>query len=156
MTWEEVIADPSLHDLPYKVELNEDGRIIMSPARFSHSAHQGIIMRHLNELLPHGRNAPEVAVRTSKNVKVPDVGWFTMEHWAAAMREVACSTAPEICVEIASEGNTDREFTEKRALYFAAGAREVWFCDLMGNMSFFDATGPREHSPMCPEFPTEV
>ena len=156
MTWEEVIADPSLHDLPYKIELNEDGRILMSPARFPHSARQGLIMRWLNQLLPQGQTAPEVAVRTSKNVRVLDVGWLTLEHWKIALGETACSTAPAICVEIASESNTDREFAEKRALYFEAGAREVWFCDMMGNLSFFDPAGPRERSAMCPEFPTEV
>ena len=64
--------------------------------------------------------------------------------------------APALCVEVASESNTDRELIEKRALYFEAGAQEVWFCDLMGNMSFFDPAGPRERSAMCPEFPTEV
>lgn len=156
MTWEEVIADPSLQDLPYKIELNEHGRIVMSPARFSHSAYQGAIMRRLNSLLPHGKTAPGCAVQTSKNVRAPDVGWFTPEHWAIALGEVACSSAPEICVEVASESNSDREFAEKRTLYFEAGAREVWFCDLMGNVSFFDPAGPRERSALCPEFPKGV
>ncbi len=55
-----------------------------------------------------------------------------------------------------SASNTSAEFNEKRALYFEAGAREAWFCDLLGNMEFFDPAGPRERSAMCPEFPTEV
>ena len=59
-------------------------------------------------------------------------------------------------MEVASESDSEREFAEKRALYFEAGAREVWFCDLMGNMSFYDPAGPRERSAMCPEFPSEV
>ena len=156
MTWEEVIADPSLHDLPYKIELNEHGRILMSPVLVSHSGYQGEIIRLLNLSLPHGTAVPECATQTTKNVKVPDVAWFTPKHWEVARREKACSTAPEICVEVASESNTDAEFNEKRALYFEAGAQEVWFCDLMGNISFFDSAGPRERSAMCPEFPTEV
>lgn len=156
MTWEEVIADPSLHDLPYKIELNEHGRILMSPIRVSHSGYQGIIIRWLNEFLPQGRAVPECATKTSQNVRVPDVAWLTPEHWKIAREEIACSTAPEICVEVASESNTDREFAEKRALYFEAGAQEVWFCDLMGNMEFFDPAGPLERSAMCPEFPAEV
>ena len=156
MTWEEVIAEPSLRDLPFKIELNEHGRILMSPAWFPHAARQGEIMRWLDRLLPHGKTAPECAVRTSKNVRVPDVGWLTQEHWKIAMGETVCSTAPAICVEVASESNTDAEFAEKRALYFEAGAREVWFCDMMGNMEFFDAAGPLERSAMCPEFPSEV
>ena len=41
MQWHEVLADKSLHDLPYKIELNEKGLIIMSPASFIHSLLQG-------------------------------------------------------------------------------------------------------------------
>lgn len=156
MTWEEVVADPCLRDLPYKVELNEHGRLLMSPIRVSHSGYQGEIIRLLNLFLPHGRAVPECATQTAKNVKVSDVAWFTPERWAVAMHEVACSTAPEICVEVASDSNTDREFSEKRSLYLRAGAREVWFCDLMGNMSFFDAGGMLDKSRLCPEFPSAV
>ena len=32
MQWQEVIAHPSLQDLPFKIELNEYGKIEMSPA----------------------------------------------------------------------------------------------------------------------------
>jgi hypothetical protein len=32
MEWIEVLADPVLRDLPYKIELNEYGKIVMSPA----------------------------------------------------------------------------------------------------------------------------
>lgn len=31
LTWEEVCADPNLEDLPYKIETNEWGQIVMSP-----------------------------------------------------------------------------------------------------------------------------
>ena len=36
MTWEEVLADRSLQDLPYKIELNKWGNIEMSPAKNRH------------------------------------------------------------------------------------------------------------------------
>jgi hypothetical protein len=45
--------------------------------------------------------------------------------------------APEICVEIVSPSNSRSEITEKRALYFDAGAAEVWVCALYGSISFF-------------------
>ena len=77
MTWEEVIADPSLHDLPYKIELNEHGRILMSPTRLSHGGFQADISRLLANFLPTGQVVTEAGVRTRKNVKVPDVTWFT-------------------------------------------------------------------------------
>mgnify|MGYP001313879954 CR=1 FL=1 len=37
--------------------------------------------------------------------------------------------APEICLEILSPSNSIVEMEMKRALYFEAGAREVWECD---------------------------
>lgn len=41
MQWQDVLADKSLRDLPYKIELNEYGNIEMSPASFTHSRFQG-------------------------------------------------------------------------------------------------------------------
>ena len=49
---------------------------------------------------------------------------------------VVLTSAPEICVEILSPSNTQPEINEKRALYFDAGATEVWICNLNGSMSF--------------------
>ena len=36
MNWQEVCDDPHLQDLPYKVELNRFGQILMSPASNEH------------------------------------------------------------------------------------------------------------------------
>jgi hypothetical protein len=41
MQRQDVLADKSFHDLPYKIELNEKGLIEMSPASFTHSLLQG-------------------------------------------------------------------------------------------------------------------
>ena len=32
MTWEEIINDPTLQNLPFKIETNRFGQILMSPA----------------------------------------------------------------------------------------------------------------------------
>ena len=47
---------------------------------------------------------------------------------------------------------------EKKALYFAAGAQEVWFCDQKGKMTFFlDAASVGQTSScLCPEFPRSI
>ncbi len=156
MTWQEVVEHPSLQDLPFKIELNGDGNIIMSPTYNSHGGRQLQIGLLLSQHLPEGKAGVEIGVQTSDNVKVPDVVWFTSEHWKIAEFERACSTAPAICVEVASESNSSRELNEKKALYFEAGAREVWFCDKFGNMSFFTPAGPAATSPMCPQFPATV
>ena len=142
--------------MPFKIELNGDGNIIMSPTHNSHAIRQARIGVLLSRLLPDGTLATEMAVRTSDNVKVTDVAWLTPEHTKEAEHELACTVAPAICVEVASKSNYRRELAEKKALYFGAGAREVWFCDLMGNMSFHTPEGQLAASPMCPNFPTTV
>ena len=156
MTWQEAIEHPSLDGLPFKIELNGDGNIIMSPTYNAHGARQFQIGLWLSKLLPDGKVATEIAIQTSDNVKVTDAAWLTMDHWQIAEHELACTTAPAICVEVASKSNYKRELNEKKALYFEAGAREVWFCDLMGNMDFYTPEGQAPTSPMCPEFPATV
>lgn len=156
MTWQEVIEHPSLHDLPFKIELNGDGSIIMSPTRLSHGDFQAEIVHQLKILLPHGKAVTEAGVMTKDNVKVPDVVWFTPEHWAMTRKELAAQRAPAICVEVASDGNSRRELNQKKALYFEAGAQEVWFCDTMGNLTFYTTEGEVTASAMCPGFPRTV
>ena len=66
--------------------------------------------------------------------------------------------APEFCVEVLSPSNSTAEIDEKRALYFDAGATEVWICNLDGSMSFFVGPGHLQSatSVLCPSFPTRI
>jgi hypothetical protein len=43
MTWIEACHDKSLENLPYKIELNRQGKIIMSPTRNKHGFFQAEI-----------------------------------------------------------------------------------------------------------------
>jgi Uma2 family endonuclease len=162
MTWKEVCDDTSLQDLPYKVELNEWGQIVMSPADFQHSSFQGEIIRLLNQHLPEGRAIPECAVETVGNTKVPDVVWISQERFQAARGRASCPIAPEICIEILSPSNPRAEMLGsasrpgKRELYFKAGALEFWLCDEDGRISFFQPAGAMERSALCPEFPASL
>lgn len=79
MTWDEVCADPCLQDLPYKIETNRFGQIIMSPARNQHSRYQSKAMLTLNGLMTSGEVSVEFTVETSVGVKVPDVVWMSPE-----------------------------------------------------------------------------
>jgi Uma2 family endonuclease len=155
MTWNEVLNDKSLQDLPYKIELNERGNIEMSPATNIHGIYQGEIL-HLLKLHARGRTFPECSIDTNIGVKVPDVVWASKEF----MRQFGYSTpyefAPEICVEIISPSNTTKEILEKRKAYFERGALEVWTCDLQGSMQFFDANVKLEQSVLVPTFPVLV
>ncbi len=73
MNWFEVCRDRRLADLPYKIELDKWGKIIMSPATRNHSRLQGRILRLLNQLLSQGEALPECAVNTAEGTKVADV-----------------------------------------------------------------------------------
>jgi len=57
---------------------------------------------------------------------------------------------------VLSPGNTDAETQEKMALYFDAGAKEVWLCETSGAMKFFAATKSVRASRLCPDFPEQI
>ena len=156
MNWQEVCEHPSLKDLPFKIELDELGRIIMSPVKLYHSMLQSEIEFLLRSLLKGGKPLPECAIKTSKGTKVADVAWVSSLLWAKIKNEAEASIAPEICVEVTSTSNSKKEMLEKRKLYFAAGAKEVWLCDENGAMSFFNVEGKLARSELVPEFPEKV
>lgn len=152
MTWDEICADPNLRDLPFKIETNQRGQIIMSPARSRHGEFQSEIIILLRGLLPHGRSVTECPIQTSAGVRVPDVAWTS----AARRQPVIYTLAPEICVEVLSPYNDNAEMAEKRALYFEAGALECWLCAEDGTMSFYGPGGVLPASVFCPGFPAKV
>jgi hypothetical protein len=51
MKWEEVCEHKQLQDLPFKIELNKWGQIVISPVKIKHSFYQGRIQRLLESLL---------------------------------------------------------------------------------------------------------
>lgn len=156
MNWQEVCENPSLRNLPFKIELNEYGNIVMSPVKVYHSAFQGEIEYWLRSLLKTGKTLPECAIATRQGTKVADVAWVSNERFEVVKREIECSIAPEICVEVVSGSNSKREMEEKRALYFEAGAEEAWVCDAEGNMAFFDQAGELPASQRVPGFPLKI
>ena len=156
MTWAEVVDNPLLQDLPFKIELNKWGNIEMSPARSRHGDYQGEIAHLLRVHRPDGFSGTEVGVDTAENTKVPDVIWASSERRRVVPHELSWSSAPEICVEIISPSNWLEEQMHKGQLYFQAGAQEFWLCDERGQMQFFNATGRLERSHLCPGFPMVV
>jgi Uma2 family endonuclease len=158
MQWSDVVADSNLRDLPYKIELNENGQLVMTPHAVEHSLLQGDIEAELRRHLPNGRVAPELAIRTSKGTKSADVVWGSDARFAE-IRDLGgddAQIAPEICVEILSKSNTLAEMEAKRLLYFEAGAQEFWLCSQTGQMRFFDRGGELTQSALAPHFPRQV
>ncbi len=145
MQWQDVLADKSLRDLPYKIELNERGNIEMSPASLLHSLLQGEIATLLRTQLG-GRVFTALAIQTGKGVRVPDVAWGSLHFVERHIMEICASSAPEICVEIVSPANSKTEMNEKIALFLESGAIEVWLVDEQGNIRFFNARGQQQKS----------
>lgn len=156
MDWSQVMEDPSLADLPYKIELNEWGNIVMSPASNLHGMLQSRILLKLRELMKDGEVFVECSVLTAKNVKVADVVWGSTAFFEKNGAVTPYRIAPEICVEVMSPGNSAAEMMMKKDLYLARGAREFWICSEDGQMSFFNYEGKMEQSSLCPDFPDKI
>lgn len=142
----------------WRIETNAQRQITLMPSpELKHQAFEGEIMRWLLRLLPAGKTIPEIGVQTADGTKKPDVVWLPVASLRAYRSEYGFTQAPELCVEVISPSNKRREITEKRNLYFEAGAQEVWLCDKDGVMTFYIAPEtivPR--SRLCPEFPTRI
>lgn len=156
--WHRVLNDPQLRELPYKVETNEHGQIVLSPHKPQHGLRQARILRLIDRhATSPGESAVEFAVETRKGVKVPDVVWLSAERLARVPEDAEASpVVPDLVVEVLSEGNTESEIAEKRRLYLDEGAREVWTCAPDGTLSFYDADGARDGSALVPSFPSTV
>jgi Uma2 family endonuclease len=156
-TWDEVVRDPLLRDLPYKIETNARGQIIMSPPpKIKHIRRQDRIRDLLKGQMNAGEALTEYPVQTSDGVKLLDAMWGSADRVVPHDESSAAPVAPEICVEVRSTSNTDAEMAHKRALYLEAGAEEVWICDEDGTMHFFDAEGEMKTSRRAPGFPARV
>jgi Uma2 family endonuclease len=121
-----------------------------------HATTQAEIAHLLKTLLPEGIVATECPISTADGVKAADVAWLAANR-RAETENICLTVAPEICVEIMLPSNTREEVLEKAALYFEAGAKEVWICNALGHMELFRAPATAmERSAICPEFPLQI
>ena len=151
--WEEILADSELAKIPGRVETDRHGHIIMTPPPgYQHGGRQFEIGYLLRKLLG-GNVRTECPLSTSDGIKAVDVVWLSDLRESTALRGQILTEAPEICVEVISPSNTPAEMEEKKSLYFDAGADEVWFCDVDGNMHFHNPQGLLDRSTLCPDFP---
>jgi Uma2 family endonuclease len=154
--WQEIVADPTLQDLPYKVETNHRGQLVLSPQTNRHSLQQKAIEKKLDALLSDGEAVPEWAIATAGGTKQADVIW-TSDERLREMKETGDPTtlAPEICVEVMSDSNDWDEMEKKRALYREAGAKEVWVVTEDGDVRFF-VDEEIDSSEIVSDFPDHV
>ena len=156
MTWKKICDSSNLKDLPFKIETNQQGQLLMTPVKVYHSLFQGKIIGLLYTHLRGGEALAECAIRTAKGTKVADVAWASTQRLQRIQNEVECSIAPEICIEVMSSANSEEEMREKRALYFANGAEEVWICDRSGHFTFFLSSEESRTSLLAPNFPESL
>ena len=154
-TWQDVLEDPNLQDLPYKIELDEKGQLLMSAATNVHGRFQVRISDLLRDHMQPGERINECSIMTTKGVRVADVAWCSLERLESQAQDLY-TTAPEICVEIISPSNRSAEIKQKVGLYLAAGALEVWTCSLQGEIKFFMESSELEQSVLAPEFPAKI
>ena len=157
--WAELLADPELAKFEGRVETDRHGHVIMSPPPApSHGSFQSEVAYLLRRRMSQGRVLTECPISTADGVKAADVAWASPAVMQELGRRVCFPRSPEICVEVLSPSNTEGEIQEKMALYFDAGAKEVWTCAESGIMSFFSGRSERSMraSKICPQFPKRV
>jgi Uma2 family endonuclease len=151
MTWDEVINNPFLQNLPFKIELNQFGQILMSPASNKHGAIQFQVGLEITRRRKKGRVITECSIETSDGVKVADVVWASDEFIEEFGMQTPYPKAPEICVEIISPSNSKREITPKVDLYLAKGAQEIWIVSEDQKLMVFTHTGIVKKSKLVPK-----
>ncbi|WP_298607342.1 Uma2 family endonuclease [uncultured Thiothrix sp.] len=146
MEWSEVIDNPLLKDLPFKIELNRFGKLLMSPASNKHGIAQSRIGALLTNKHPNGVTISECSIQTPEGTKVADVAWASdafIEKWGTV---TPFPRAPELCVEIVSPSNSREEMQIKTTLYLEAGAEEVWIVYIDSHLEIFTAVGQVNHT----------
>lgn len=151
MTWEEIINNPLLQNLPFKIETNKFGQILMSPASNRHGIIQSEVGREIFLRKKKGTVISECSIETSDGVKVADVAWASEEFMAEYGEVTPYPKAPEICVEIVSPSNSKEEIEHKTELYLAKGALEVWVVSNKREISFYTHTGKIKKSKLVPK-----
>jgi len=150
--WQELMNNPFFRDVPYKVELNKFGQILMSPASNRHGILQFNVGSKIKESLGNGVIVTECSILTSEGVRVADVAWLSDEFYSEFGEITPFPKAPEICVEVKSPANSNAEMDEKIRLYLEKGALEVWIIDEYGKVSFYSHTGKIETSKLVKNF----
>jgi len=156
MTWAEALKDPSLNDLPYKVELNGHGQLVLTPVPNWVGILKGRIIGALYPLRgkpTQGHLFSRLSIATSDNVKVSDIAWASKKLIALYKFATPFPVAPELCIEI---NHSSAEMALRRAWYFGSGAHEVWKCSKSGRVKFYDITGEIPRSRLFRKFPKQV
>jgi len=150
--WQELMSNPFFRNIPYKVELNKFGQILMIPNSNRRGILQFKVGREIETAKKSGIIAVKCSVLTNEGVKVADVAWASNEFFAEFGEMTPYPKAPEICVKIVSPRNSKAEISEKIRLYLEKGAQEVWIVDEYAKTDFYTHTGKIEISKLAPDY----
>lgn len=153
-TWERLCTSPGFSHPGFTCDVLPDGRVIMSPTFNYHGWFQARISVLLAQHAPSGQPFVELAVLTSEGLFEVDVAWT--QAFRGIRKQKYASPAPEICIEVESDGNTEAEFAKKRAALFGAGCKEVWIVSKEGGIRFFSTAGILPSSYIVPAFPGTI
>ncbi|MGE3772342.1 MAG: Uma2 family endonuclease [Gammaproteobacteria bacterium] len=109
----------------------------------------------LRQALTAGQTMADVGIATSIGVRVPDVAWCSAQYLASHPEDMPLTSAPEICVDIASVSNALPKLREKARAYVNvnAGVIEAWLiCVHDRRIEIHDRDGRREAS----SFPADL
>ncbi|MDR3566958.1 MAG: Uma2 family endonuclease [Syntrophobacteraceae bacterium] len=156
MEWREVVEHPSLQDLPFKIETNAEGYIMMVAAKNRHRLYQARIHVWFEHHGEENKAMEECNIQTSDGAKIADVAWRSLEFIKRNKDSDPYQESPEIVVEVISPSYREKAMKSKMSLYFEKEAKEVWFCDDDGNMGFFNPQGELERNELFKEFPGHI
>jgi len=158
--WLEICSDPDLTDRPERFEIDANGQLIMSPPPGYYHRRKTHAVANLLDLAQPGHLAivEQAILSADGQVRIADVALLSpqQQRWLENNPTLPLPQAPPVCVEILSPSNSTAEIKQKRALYFAAGAQEVWICHQNGLLRFFDPESEISNSFLLPRFPQYI
>src|SRR3954471_12906703 len=111
-----------------------DGTLVEKPVGYVESLIAMQLGRHLlNFCEPRNLGfvsgeASTMRMASSGRVRLPDVAFISADRLPKSVGRIL-ALAPDLAVEVLSEGNTAAEMEQKLREYFQSGTRLVWFVD---------------------------
>jgi Uma2 family endonuclease len=113
-----------------------DGVLVEKPMGFYEAVLAAILLRLLSEYLDEHDlgvvSGADATMRLAPGlVRLPDVAFISWQRFPNQRlpSEPVPGVAPDLAVEVLSQGNTEAEMERKLREYFAAGVRLVWYLD---------------------------
>ncbi len=99
MEWREVVGHPSLKDLPFKIETNAEGYIMMAAAKNRHRLYHARISGWLQLHGQEKGSVSECNIQTSDGVKIADVAWGSIEFFKKNRDDDPYQESPEVVID---------------------------------------------------------